>query len=578
MLFNKQLDEIKKFRKEVQTFYSEYKKQLPLDCAKACSLPSKEDRLFMLRAIVYICACNLDVQNAEMVYRLAQTKTLFSEDDYTIHDFVIDSCYERGDIVTAFKWILLANQGKEDALRMSIGACLSNFKKHPNLELVYTDLLNTLTDEYYPQEEEASYSVVRDAVIILLARLLRFQELIQRIENEPVPSMLYCRLWLEHKLECADIENETIEYINDSAIRYWRKLADACSRDQHDILEIGRLVYPMKWYLEHQGDEDRRFFDDMFILLLYVNHHITRIKEMLNIPLGLLALGEHHITMYMRPGKFNRVFSLKKGANQVYWSLTCADHMNDDFEGTVFFDYLKECGVSLFDQSICQFGLIDGNERASVFLGSVSETFDDEYMYALYASDKGTKGFCVEIDVTSFDDIIEDSLANDEYEWLCPLYRMLYANRIDDIIMPNVKDEIKKLGKSLSLIGLFTNDYKEKSGESVLSFSRMIYRMLEEIIYLFKKKSGPDNTTLDENGFPIIRNWEREREIRMMKCVRGVSPNIVESEKCDNQNRHYLNYITHKRIIVKNIRGGSSEEALKEAKKRIIELQMDWNY
>ena len=201
----------------------------------------------------------------------------------------------------------------------------------------------------------------------------------------------------------------------------------------------------------------------------------------------------------------------------------------------------------------------------------IGETFDDEYMYEMYAYDKGIKGFCVDFDVRSFDDIIEDSLANDEYEWVCPLYRMLYADKLDDIIMPNVKREIKKLGRMLSTIDLFANDYKKENSDSVLTFYRTIYRMLEEIIYLFKKKAGPDNTSKDENGSPTIRNWEREREIRMMKCVRDASSNKVESEKCDVNGRHYLNYSTQKRIVVKNICGGSTEEALKEAKKHIYE-------
>lgn len=575
-MLNEELLEVKEFREEAKRDYAEYQKQLHNDCDIACSLPTKDLTLFMLRAAVYICACNLDIQNVEMVYGLARARTLFP-DDYTIHDFVISSCYERGDIVTAFKWVLQVNQGKEDALRLSIGASLGNFKNHPNLPLVYTDLLNTLIEEFFPQEEGTLSFTVRDAIALLLSRLLRFPELIQRIENEKTPSTLYCRLWLEHKWECDNMQIDSIQDIVNNATIYWRKLADICLKKQSAIQEIGRLYYPMKWYLAHPGDEERTFFENVLVLLLYSNHHITRIKEMLNIPLELFC-PENHITMYMRPEKFKRVFTPKEGTNHVYWSLTCADHMNDDFEGAVFFDYLKECGVSLFDESISQFGLIDSNERAVVFLGSVGRTFDDEYMYGLYASDQGERGFCVDIDVRSFDDIIEDSIANDEYEWICPLYCMLYANKIDDIIMPNVKKELKKLGKNLSSISLFAQQYKKKHEESELSYSRMIYRMLEEIIYLFKKKEGPDNTVNDEDGSPVIRNWEREQEMRMVKCVRGESRNIVKSGKCDNQNRHYLNYSTQKRIIVKNIYGGSSVEKLLAAKKRIYELQKDLSH
>lgn len=573
MLYEELL-EVKNYREEVQKDYSEYQSQLQHDCDVACKLPINNWKLQALRAAAYICACNLDTKNTEMVYGLAQANSLFSE-EYTIHDFVIESCYERGDIVTAFNWILQVNQGKKDALQLSIGASLANFKKHPNLPLVYTDLLNTLIEEYLPQEEGTQSFVVRDAIALLLARLLRFQELIQRIENSQTLSTQYCRLWLEYKWECANIQVENVKNIVDNATIYWRKLADNCLKNDCAIQEIGRLYYPMKWYLAHQEDEDRVFFEEVLVLLLYVNHHISRIKEMMNMPLGLVFRPKDHITMYMRPGKFKRVFTPKEGSNQAYWSLTCADHMNDDFEGAVFFDYLKECGVSMFDQSIRQFGLFDGGERSSVFLGSVGETFDDEYMYELYASDNGSKGFCVDLDVSSFDDIIEDSVSNDEYEWVCPLYNMLYADKLDDIIMPNVKSEIKKLGRNIFQIGLFANEYKKEHGESVFSFTKMIYRMLEEIIYLFKKKAGPDNTLTDENGLPVIRNWEREKELRMMKCVRGGSHNIVESEKCDNQNRHYLNYSTQKRIIIKGIYGGSTAKELEEAKKHIYELQKD---
>lgn len=567
-MLDEELLEVKELREEAKKNYAEYQKQLHNIDDIARSLPTKDLTLFMLRAAIYICACNLDIQNVEMIYGLARARTLFS-DDYTIHDFVISSCYERGDLVTAFKWVLQANQGKKDALRLSIGASLGNFKEHPNLPLVYTDLLNALIEEYLPQEEGTLSFTVRDSIALLLSRLLRFPELIQRIENEKMPSALYCRLWLEHKWECANMHIESLEGIANNSTLYWRKLADICLNNQSAIQEIGRLYYPMKWYLDHPEDEERTFFEEVLVLLLYSNHHITRIKEMLNIPLEMFGQ-EYHITRYMSLEAFERVFTPKEGTNQVYWSLTCADHMNDFSEGKVFFDYLKECGVSLFDESISNFGLIDSNERAAVFLGSVSGVFDDEYMYGMYASDKGEKGFCVDIDVRSFDDIIEDSIANDEYEWICPLYRMIYANKIDDVIMPNAKEEIKKLGKNLSLISLFAQEYKKKHEESELSYSRMIYRMLEEIIYLFKKKEGSD-----DKG--ITRNWEREQEMRMVKCVRGKSHKIVRGEKCDKQKKHFLNYSTQKRIIVKDIYGGSSTEKLLAAKKHICELQEDFS-
>ena len=61
-----------------------------------------------------------------------------------------------------------------------------------------------------------------------------------------------------------------------------------------------------------------------------------------------------------------------------------------------------------------------------------------------------------------------------------------------------------------------------------------------------------------------------------MKCVRGNSSNKIQSNNFDkSKNRYYLNYSTHKRIIVKNIYGGSAEDKLREAKEHIAELQKD---
>lgn len=564
-MLNEELLKVKEIREEARINYAEHQEHLYNECDIACSLSAKNQALSLLKVKAYICACNLDMPNVEMVYNIARERAIISN-DYTIHDFVIGSCHDLGDIVTAFKWVLQANQGKDDALRLSIVASLNNFKYHPSLQLVYTDLLNMLIEEYLPQEEGTQLFTVRDAIVVLLSRLLRFPELIQYIEKENDPSALYCRLWLEHKWECANTEVENIEDIDNNAIVYWRKLAEICMENQSAIHGIGRLYYPMRWYLTHTGEDERIFFEKVLMLLLYSNHHITRIKEMMNIPLELFD-PEDHITIYMSPKKFKRVFTPREGTSQVYWSLTCADHMNDDFEGKVLFDYLKECGVSLFDERVLPFGLIDKNERASVFLGSVSRTINDEYMYELYASGQGERGFCVDIDVSSFDSIIEDSLVNDEYEWICPLYNMQYANKIDDIVMPNVRMELKRLGKNLSLISLSAQQYKKEHEESEISYSKMIYRMLEEIAYLFKRKEGFDNK--------VKRNWEQEQEMRMMKCVRGESSNKVISEE---RGKQYLNYFTQKRIIVRNIYGGSSEEKLRAAKKIIYELQQDLYY
>lgn len=568
-----ELHETEQVRTEIQQQYSKIKSSI-IRFAESAAAISGGETLLALRNLAYICACSKDAQNAETIYRLALQNNIPS-DVYTLHDFVIQACYEWGDIVTAFRWVLSVNAGKECALRLSIGATLDNFKFHPNLWLVYTDFLNTLERDYLPMEIGTPNHDVRDAVVVLCARLLQFDKLISIIEHDPTPSLSFHKLWLEHKWEAVSqiSKDDFLEHIEEQTLFHWQQLAAGCSNDQNALLETGRLYYPLKWYMEHPNNQ-HLFFNKVLINLLYFSHHITRIKEMLNMPLSLFDDCDH-ITMYMRHRKLKRVFSKEPGSDTVTWKLTCADHMNDDFEGSVFFDYLKECHITIFDQWIRPFGILNGMERSSVFLGSVSCTYNDPYMFDLYANDQDGTGFCVDLDVRSFDDILEDSLANDEFEWICPLYKLIYADTIGEVRMPNVRREIKALGKSLMLIQFYTKDYEKSYPELIQSFYEMLYRMLEEIIYLFKKKSGPDNTIKDENGMPLVRSREREMEMRMMKCVRGDSKNITESEAHDSKNRNYRSYTTRRRIIVKDIVGGNNDEDLEQAQNIIFESQTD---
>ena len=571
-IIDEEINELNRGRKACIDSYPEFVRILPVLITALSSQPLNESRQ-NLWTLAYVSACNLDAERADVIHGAARFYSLIP-DDVTTDDLVLFACYLRDDSVTAFRWMLHANDGKDGALRESLLTVFQYFAKHPKLELIYTELLYVLSEEYLPFEKGSESYDVRDAVATLMGRLRRYTDLMRLIESEPEPSLEYCKLWLEHKIEDEKIlETKTIDRYNQTVF-FWKKVAAFCTDHPDDLQQIGRLCYPMIWYLSHRQENERSFFETVLPSLLYANWRITRIKEMMNIPLALFN-PENHITMYMRPGKFERTFTPREGEKDAFWSLTCSDHMNDDYEGSVFFDYMKECGVSLFDGDFCPAELRKGGERSSVFLGSVSGTFESDYMYELYASDAGKRGFCVDIDPRSFDDLLEDSAGNDEYSWICPLYFLQYANNIDEIQLLNVKMQVQKLGGSLKMIGLFVEDYKKKSPDSARSFVRVLYRMLEEIIFLFKKTNGPDNTARDEKGSPIERDWQREKEMRMMKCVRGDSPNKVESEKCDANGRHYLNYHTNKRIIVKNVYGGDTEKELAAARKRISELQKD---
>jgi hypothetical protein len=167
-------------------------------------------------------------------------------------------------------------------------------------------------------------------------------------------------------------------------------------------------------------------------------------------------------------------------------------------------------------------------------------SFNNPYLYDLYSTKDGTeKGYCVEFDFQSFDNIIEDGANNDEFEWVCPLYYVVYADKLSDINDRRVVKHIKSISDRLKQMSLIMSECSEQ--EMVDDLRVVVFKELEEIAYLFKNKSG-----FDENH--IWRDWTAEKELRIMKCVRGESNNIVTSKTNKDENGlYYRNYISTKK-------------------------------
>lgn len=299
---------------------------------------------------------------------------------------------------------------------------------------------------------------------------------------------------------------------------------------------------------------------------IFRNKHIDEIKEILTVdvdsPFAWMYIDE--VSMYMSPSKMERIFHISEHKRaEATWCLTCADNMNDDNEGVVLYKYLKSLGVNWLDDVVHNFGIGSNNERSSVFLGSYSMSFNDSYLYDLY-SKKGSneKGYCVEVDLRSFDNTIEDGLNNDEYGWMCPLYYVVYADRLSDIADDRIAQHIKDISNLLQKISLFLGECTEN--EMLNDIKTVVFKELEEIAYLFKSKGGYDEDH-------IWRDWTKERELRTVKCVRGESNSIVTSKTNTSKNGlYYRNYVTKKRIIVKNVAGGNSIEDLEEVKRELL--------
>ncbi len=518
---------------------------------------SQTDFFSATSVLCYCAAVIMDEERTQKCYDLMMKHHLLKE-DRTFVDCVLGSCYEQGDAVTAFKWVYKNNDYDHDKLQSSIGAVLYDCKLRLDLEVIYTDLCCFLKDYYLPLEPSDSH-VVSDTVVHLLSRLLRFDEMIDFIENEAVPTAQSSRQWLEHKFECIREGQDTKELV-DNTIVYWIRLYDACLSDTETIYNIGRLYYPMKWFMDcASASIPIADYQGIITSILYINWHITRIKEMMNLPLSMMLYP--HITQYMSMRKLKRTFQKNDDGQKATWILTCADNMNDAIEGKAFFSYLEEFGVKSFIETVGRFGVFDDQERSSVFLGSFSETINDEYMLDLYAADKktGGKGFCVDFSAESFDDVIEDSLSQDEYYWMCPLYRIYYANTIEEISDSRIKNRIERIAKNLHIIALFAEKLEKENQEIVRKLYSAIYHMLEEVMYLFKVKEGPNSDTGDTE----ICNWEREKELRTMKCVRGKSDHILRIDI--PQGKSILKYVTGKEMIVNNICGGNDQASLESA-------------
>lgn len=481
------------------------------------------------------------------------------------------------DIVSAFCWYYNKTNRSSSEFEETFAKTLYIFKQHNNLKLIYNNILEYLKKEYkllLNTTDVEKTNCIEGAILIILVRLNRYNEAVSLIENSKNDNLYKESLWFRLKLRVA----LTKDYDVDIAFKRWLKLANKYEHNTKSLEStLGRLWFPMSFFIKYKNNEEIvEYYSAILNSLMVINNHISDIKEILTCDLQSPVFSHYipHITMYMSPNKFERVFFNNQSENpniQLTWKLTCADHMNDDLEGKVLYSFFKECGINIFDNITGNYGIQLGENRSSVYLGSFSGTINDEYMYDLYATGVNSqKGVCLELDIDSFDNLIEDELVNDEYYWMCPLYYVVYANSLSDIDNEIIIKRIKGISKLINGSLLFWQDFSPETKVLKDEFFTTIFKMLEEIAYLFKTKDGID----DKN---VTRSWKREKELRLMKCVRGYSDNILEYNATDSNGRNYRNYITRKQIKIKNIYGGNDNNDLKIYKDRISNLYQQLN-
>lgn len=523
--------------------------------------------------MVYHACVFLDDTQAQKAYSI-----LFDNNwvgDMTLNDTVIFTCISNNDIVSCFCWIFKYHNNDFNKIRLAIGATLAAFKGHRHLENIYRNFLEYLKSDWLPKEADSDSTEISEALCLMLHRLRSCEDINEfitsygkKLKTTPLATLW----WLQDvfKSEYAHKHIDSKGGLGQLLVEIkgkWDYLAECCVTDPNILEQAGRWAFVLKWYIKYRENPVMKKYGQFFVAnSIFRNKHIDEIKEILTVdvdsPFAWMYIDE--VSMYMSPSKMERIFHISEHKRaEATWCLTCADNMNDDNEGVVLYKYLKSLGVNWLDDVVHNFGIGSNNERSSVFLGSYSMSFNDSYLYDLY-SKKGSneKGYCVEVDLRSFDNTIEDGLNNDEYGWMCPLYYVVYADRLSDIADDRIAQHIKDISNLLQKISLFLGECTEN--EMLNDIKTVVFKELEEIAYLFKSKGGYDEDH-------IWRDWTKERELRTVKCVRGESNSIVTSKTNTSKNGlYYRNYVTKKRIIVKNVAGGNSIEDLEEVKRELL--------
>lgn len=523
--------------------------------------------------IVYHACVFLDSEQVKKVYPILCNDGWIG--DMTIDDTVIYTCLSNNDIVSCFCWIYKYHNNDFYKIRLAIGATVSAFKNHPYQENVYRNFLDYLREEWLPIEADTDSTEISEAICLMLHRLRRdwdINEFITTYGTELKITNLATLWWLQDVF-CSEYAynllqtKEGIEKLFDEIFRSWDYVAECCISDPTFFSQTGRWFFMLKWYIKYREHPVVKRYGKYIIgESILRNKDISDIKEMLTSDINspLVRASIKKVAMYMSPSKLERIFRISEHKrSEATWVLTCADHMNDNHEGVVIYEYFKSLGVDFFDGTVREFGIGSDNDRSSVFLGSYSMSYDDPYLYELYST-KGSneRGYSVGISLDSFDNTIEDGLYNDEYEWMCPLYYVVYADKISDIEDKRITNRIIHISKHLGIISSYISDCTD--AELVDELKTAIFQEIEEIAYLFKHKGGYD----DDH---IWRDWTLEKELRTMKCVRGKSDNIVLSDTAKDMNGlYYRNYITKKKIIVTDVAGGNSAKELEKVKEELI--------
>lgn len=410
--------------------------------------------------------------------------------------------------------------------------------KRGEQETNYKNLIKIFSEFFVKHEGEDFY--VTNAILTLELMIRNYWDVVNRINkikkvNRRVEhiSMLQ-RAYIEILFSTKTIEsnrkelNRITELINSN----WMDLAEARIKNNNTKKYydyFGRLSFPMDFMIENfENEKVRCFFSHYSYLVCSISFYISRIKEKLSID---VAKEKSNYCIYMSDNKYtNRI-------RDNNWKLVCCDSMNDKYEGNQLYKYFTELKVDFSNGKLQEFGRHIIDDRSEVFILSLSQEINSEKMIKKYAqNDDGSLGYCAVISNDSFDSILESEINYYSYPWIIPLYKIVYADSIEEIEDDLIKGWVIDVAELLQRI---KNSFNYMCGDKALweKLFYTLFKMMQEIAYLFKSK----------------KNWEYEKEVRIMKCARNDDKRIEMLDVLDDYGKNLLIYNTDRKILIEKL-------------------------
>lgn len=417
---------------------------------------------------------------------------------------------------------------------------LFDISKADNLEMHYRTLVDIFKEIFLDYEENGFY--VTNAILNLQLMIHENQEVVngiseideskRRIEHFAMLQHAYIELMFYGSGTL--VADRDIKKLCNLINRNWmntakERIKNSSIDDDLYYNYFGRLTFVMDFMIDnYQNEKIQSFFLNYATQICVISACISGIKERLSIE---VKTEKSNYCIYMSSQKYRTRI---KDNN---WSLVCCDSMNDKYEGNQIYNYFNELGINCFDGSIKEFGRFITEDRSDVFIFSLSQEKNSEMMSKKYAQNTdGTLGYCAIISNESFDSILEGEINYYSYPWIVPLYRIVYADSIDEIDDDLIKKMLSIIASSLNEIkGGF--DYICQDKDLWNRFSYTLFKMMQEIAYLFKSK----------------KDWGDEKEVRIMKCARNHKEHVVTLEAKDDYGKNIKLYNTNRQIVIEEL-------------------------